>query len=167
MERQDGDLVDTIIEQWGRERPDLDSTGMEVAARVFLLARRLERRLDEVLAPLGLTLWQFDVLATLRRSGPPYQLSPTRLMQASMLSSGAMTNRLDRLEAAGLVRREADPNDRRGLRISLTPEGHAVINRAIAARFEEARRNCRPLTDAQRTQLADLLRALLVADDQD
>ena len=147
------DPIEQLIQQWSRERPDLDASPMGVVGRVLRLAVRLERRVERVLADFGLTLWQFDVLATLRRTGAPFCLSPTDLMREVMLSSGAMTNRIDRLEAKGLVKREPDPGDRRGVQIILTPKGRRLVDRAIAARFEEAKEVVGFLTPRQRTTI--------------
>src|SRR5687767_3725780 len=107
------DVIDRMNEQWRRVRPDLDSGPLELVGRVLVLAQHLERSVNEALAAHGLSLGQFDILATLRREGPDGRLTPTQLMQSVALSSGGMTNRLDRLEEAGLVRRVADPADRR------------------------------------------------------
>jgi DNA-binding MarR family transcriptional regulator len=157
------DRIDLIRAQWSRERPDLDSKGFAVGARLLVLGKLLERRVSEALAPLGLSLWAFDVLATLRRQGPPYDLTPTELSRATMLTSGAMTNRLDRLEADGLLRRELDPNDRRGLRVVLTRNGLEIIDRAIAARFQEAEGAASTLSAGERKALEKLLRKMMVA----
>jgi DNA-binding MarR family transcriptional regulator len=159
MER---DQIDLFIEQWGRERPDLDASPLAVVSRILMLSRHLELSADRVLAPFGLTLWQFDVLAALRRSGPPFKLSPGQLMGFVTLSSGAMTNRIDRLEEMGLVRREADPDDRRGVLITLTPEGRKLVDQAIVVRLEDAGRNLAPYTKSDEKEVAGLLRRLLV-----
>src|SRR5437773_10256855 len=113
MERKD--QVSHILEQWKQVRPDLDVSPMGVIGRLLRLARVLERGLEATFASFGLSRWSFDVLATLRRSGPPYRLSPTQLFQAMMVTSGTMTNRIDRLEQEGLVARFDDPDDRRGI----------------------------------------------------
>lgn len=157
------DTIDVLIDQWRRERPDLDPSAMGVVGRLLRVSARLERRLEEVLRPFDLTPWQFDVLATLRRSGEPFQLSPTQLLQAVMLSSGAMTNRIDRLEQKGLVKRSPDPNDRRGVLIGLTAKGRRLVDRAVASRFEEARENLACLGDGESEPLAESLRKMLNA----
>jgi len=157
------DRIDTLIGQWRRERPDVDPSAMGIAGRVLRLAQHLERRLEVLLAEYNLMPWQFDVLATLRRSGPPYQMTPTRLMQSVMLSSGAMTNRLDRLEAAGLVKRQPDPADRRGVLITLTAKGRRMVDDALPARFHEARLNRAVLSDAEARGMEASLRKLLLA----
>lgn len=157
------DRIARLIDQWKVERPDLDASPMGVAGRVLRLAVFLERRVAETLARFDLTLWQFDVLATLRRTGAPYRLSPTQLMREVMLSSGAMTNRIDRLEARGLVRRLPDPSDRRSVQIELTAEGKRLVDEAVAARFEEAREVAELLGKRDRESLEQGLSRLLLA----
>src|SRR4051812_7221624 len=114
MGRMARDLIDRMNERWRAVRPDLDPAPLELVGRVIVLAQCLERSVNAALAGFGLSLGQFDILATLRRRGPGAGLTPTRLMRSVALSSGGMTNRLDRLEQAGLVERRADPADRRG-----------------------------------------------------
>ena len=155
------DVIDSLITQWSRERPDLDASAMGIVGRILRLAARLQRRGEEALEPFNLTMWQFDVLATLRRAGKPFRLSPTQLMHAVMLSSGAMTNRIDRLETAGLVKREPDSSDRRGLQIVLTSKGLAMIDRAIVARLQDAEDVVQRLNQRERQSLEPLLRKLL------
>ncbi len=160
MER---DAFDKIQEQWKREWPEADTTGLEAIGRILLLAKYLHHSVAHRLGNFDLDLWGFDVLATLRQQGPPYQLSPTDLCKAAVLSSGAMTNRLDRLEGAGLLGRRPDPNDRRSLIIELTPKGKNLVDHAISARLEEANEAVSPLTVAEREDLVRLLRKLLAA----
>lgn len=155
------DHVDRILEQWHRERPDLDTTPMSVIARISRLSRILERRIAEVLEEHGLNESQFGVLAALRRAGPPYCLSPTALYSSLLISSGAMTNRLDRLTASGLVRRIPDPKDRRSMLVQLTPTGLRAIEQAIAAHTENEQLLLAPLSPAERRTMADLLRKFL------
>jgi DNA-binding MarR family transcriptional regulator len=155
------DLVDRILEQWRRERPDLDTSPMSVIARISRLSRILERRIALVLAEHGLNESQFGVLAALRRAGPPYCLSPTALYGSLLISSGAMTNRLDRLTVAGLVRRIPDPNDRRSTLVQLTPKGLRVIEEAVAAHTENEQQLLGPLRASERRALAEHLRTLL------
>jgi len=159
----DTDQIDWFMDQWRRERPDLDASPLAVISRILVLSRHLEFSADRALAPFGLSLWQFDVLAALRRSGAPFKLSPTQLMGFVTLSSGAMTNRIDRLEEMGLVRREEDPNDRRGVLITLTPQGRKLVDQAIAVRLEEARRSLTGYTKTDEKLAAGLLRRLLIA----
>ncbi|MFI4852941.1 MAG: MarR family winged helix-turn-helix transcriptional regulator [Gimesia chilikensis] len=155
------DLIDILISQWKTERPDLNVEPMGVVGRVLRLATRLERRVSETLKPYGLTVGGFDILATLRRAGNPEGLTPTELMEAVMLSSGAMTNRIDRLEEQGLVERRPSPNDRRSLQVLLTAEGRKVVDEAVADRLDEAEGALCGLKAEERDQLADLLRAML------
>ena len=155
------DLIDILISQWKAERPDLNVEPMGVVGRVLRLATRLERRVSETLKPYGLTVGGFDILATLRRAGNPQGLTPTELMEAVMLSSGAMTNRIDRLEEQGLVERRPSPSDRRSLKVLLTAEGRKVVDEAVADRLDEAEGALCGLKAEERDQLADLLRAML------
>lgn len=157
------DFADLAIQQWAAMRPELDGRGLHIVSRILRLAKMLEQQADDALAACGLALWQFDVLAALRRSGPPHQLSPTDLLQAVTLSSGAMTNRIDRLEAAGYVVREADPDDRRGVLIRLTEQGIAVADRAIGPRMAQALESCGVLSEQEFDTLSNLLRVLLAA----
>src|SRR3954452_531302 len=117
------DSVDDILDQWARERPDLDATPIGVIGRLSRVSRALEARLEPVYKTHGLEPGWHDVLATLRRQGPPFQMRPTDLTSATMLTSSGMTKRLDKLEAAGLIARAPDPNDRRGTLIALTDSG--------------------------------------------
>lgn len=157
------DVVDLFMEQWKRERPELDPSPLGVVSRVLMLYKFLGDSADRALEPFGLSLWQFDVLAALRRSGKPYRLSPSELMRLVTLTSGAMTNRIDRLESLGLVRREADPEDRRGVLIFLTAEGRKLADAGISARLEDARRNIECLSRQELSTLAGLLRKLLLS----
>jgi DNA-binding MarR family transcriptional regulator len=156
------DPVDRITAQWRRERPDLDPSPMGVIGRISRSAVLLQRELDGAFAQFGLTGGDFDVLATLRRAGPPFTLSPGQLSLSTMVSSGGMTKRLDRLEAMGLVRRDPDPDDRRGVLISLTAVGRALIDRAVEAHLENEKRLLAGMSPAKRAQLAELLRELLL-----
>jgi DNA-binding MarR family transcriptional regulator len=154
--RMEDDVIDTLIAQWGRVRPDLDARPMRTSGRILRLARILEQRTEAVLSPFGLSLWQFDVLATLRRTG--HDLSPGDLLKATLLTSGAMTHRLDRLEADGWIERRPDPKDRRGVRVRLTPAGRRLVDRAVKARLEEAARIEDSLGRGESETLAELLR---------
>ncbi|MCG3130110.1 MAG: hypothetical protein FLDDKLPJ_00858 [Phycisphaerae bacterium] len=160
------DRVDLILEQWRRERPDVNVESLGLVNRVLALAKHLEDRANEALAPFGLQLWQYDVLSALRRAGPEYALSPSELCRVSTLSCGAMTHRLDRLEEAGLVRREPDPADRRGLRIRLTEAGRTCIDAALEPRVAQAARFAETLPVEDRAILAELLRRLLMSCDR-
>lgn len=126
------DTVERLVTQWNNELPGLPTGAMATIGRLLRAAALLERKLAGPLAELGLNGGEFDVLATLRRSGAPFRLTPTQLAQNLMLSSGAMTNRLDRLESRALIRRLSDPNDRRGTLIELTSAGRELIESAVA-----------------------------------
>lgn len=161
------DVLDRIICRWKAALPGLDPTPLEVVGRVLVLAQRLEKSVSEVLQPFGLTLGQFDILATLRRNGPAGELSPRELLKNIALSSGGMTARLDKLEQAGFVLRKPDPNDRRMLTIELTAKGREVIESAAAARFEEARDSLPPFEAEELETLSTLLRRWLAATSTD
>jgi DNA-binding MarR family transcriptional regulator len=154
------DGVDLILEQWQRERPDLDSSPIGIVGRVSRLARELEQRLEPVYRAHGLEPGWHDVLATLRRAGPPYRLRPTEFTGALMLTSSGTTKRLDRLEQAGLITRGPDPADRRGTLITLTPKGLQLIDSVTEAHLDNERRLLASLSDAEQRRLADLLRKL-------
>lgn len=156
------DYIDLILEQWARERPDLDATPMGVIARVWRLTRLSESATEEVFAQHGLSRGGFDVLAALRRSGPPYELSPTNLYNSLLISSGAMTNRIDRLEQLGLVERIPDADDRRGIKVLLTIKGRKAIDETLRHHLENERRMLSVLTPAEQRILPDLLRRLLL-----
>ena len=160
MTERDG--VDLILEQWERERPDLDTSPIGVIGRVSRLARELEQRLELVYAEQGLEPGWYDVLATLRRSGPPYRLRPSEFTGALMLTSSGTTKRLDRLEQAGLVARTPDPHDRRGTLITLTAAGRELVDAASEAHIANEHRLLGALSEAERQRLADLLRKLLL-----
>ena len=158
MAERDG--VDLILEQWRRERPDLDPSPIGVIGRISRLARELEQRLEPTYREQGLEPGWYDVLATLRRAGPPYRLRPTEFTSALMLTSSGTTKRLDRLERAGLIARGPDPEDRRAILISLTDAGRELIDAATEAHLANERRLLVALTDAEQRRLADLLRKL-------
>ncbi|MEH2087328.1 MarR family winged helix-turn-helix transcriptional regulator [Nostoc sp.] len=157
------DPVDKILAQWQRERPDLDVSPMGIIGRMGRLAKHLERALQETFSEFSLNVGEFDVLAALRRSGQPYQLSPTELFNTLMVSSGTMTHRIDRLEQAKLVKRIPDSSDRRGTLIELTDKGFNVIEKAVEAHVVNERRILSVLEESERKALADLLRKLLVS----
>lgn len=157
------DLVDKILEQWQRERPDLDASPMGVIGRMARLAKHLDRSIQGTVSEFGLNLGEFDVLATLLRSGHPYQLSPTELFNALMVSSGTMTHRIDRLERAELVKRIPDPSDRRGTLIALTDKGLSLIEQAIEAHVANAHHILSVLEESECESLTLLLRKLLLS----
>jgi DNA-binding MarR family transcriptional regulator len=156
----DRDGVDLIIEQWRRERPDLDPSPIGVVGRISRLARELEQRLEVVYREHGLESGWHDVLATLRRVGPPHQLRPTDFSSALMLTSSGTTKRLDRLEQAGLIRRDPDPEDRRGVLITLTAAGRTLIDAVTEAHLANERRLLEALSGPEQRRLAGLLRKL-------
>jgi DNA-binding MarR family transcriptional regulator len=157
------DAVDKILEQWHRERPDLDVSPMGVIGRMGRLAKHLERAIQVTFSEFGLTIGEFDVLAALRRSGQPYKLSPTELFNTLMVSSGTMTHRIDRLEQSELVKRIPDPCDRRGTLIELTDKGFNVIEMAVEAHVANEHRILGVLEESEREALTQLLRKLLVS----
>ncbi|MEU8468628.1 MarR family transcriptional regulator [Streptomyces sp. NPDC029006] len=163
MQQQPADPVDVITEQWARVRPDLDTRAMEVFGRIFRLSRAMGDRMERAYKPYGISRGEFDVLATLRRSGEPYTLSPRELSATLMLTTGGMTGRLDKLERAGLLRRSPDPHDRRGLQVTLTEEGLRLIDEAVGAGLAEENAALSALSTEQADHLAGLLRALLDA----
>ena len=161
--RMASDLVDEILAQWRKERPDLDASPMGVIGRVARLYKYFQKSLADVFAEYGLNPGEFDVLATLRRSGEPYQLTPTELYNSMMVSSGTMTNRIDKLEKMGLVERLADERDRRGTLISLTDKGFELIEQAVNAHVENGHRLLSALERKELDDLARLMRQLLVS----
>ncbi|MDA0185209.1 MarR family transcriptional regulator [Solirubrobacter phytolaccae] len=154
------DRVDEIIEQWGVERPELDASPIGVIGRMSRLSRALEARLEVVYREHGLEPGWHDLLATLRRQGPPFKLRPTDLMGSVMLTSSGTTKRLDKLEAAGLVTREPDPSDRRGTLIALTAKGLELIDAVTGPHLANEARLLEALDSEEREQLAALLRKL-------
>lgn len=155
------DHVDRVLEQWRAERPDLDVAPMGVVGRISRAARSLEREIRGVFDLHGLQPGEFDILATLRRSGAPYQLTAGGLVATSMVTSGAITNRVDRLEAKGLVTRETDPTNRRSVLITLTDRGRSLVDEVVVDHLANERRLLAPLTEREQDQLAALLRKLL------
>jgi DNA-binding MarR family transcriptional regulator len=157
------DPIDVILEQWRQERPDLDLKPMEVFGRIAVLARALEVRTEKMFARHGLRQGEFDVLSALRRSGPPYTLIPSELSATLMMSRAGMTNRLDRLEGAGLVERTLDPADRRSFRITLTKEGHTLIDAAMVDHAANLQHLVTGIDEQELTSLAEGLHKLLAA----
>lgn len=154
------DVVDQLLHDWRRERPELDVSAMAVVGRIAHLGRLLEADVNQGLREAGIRYSDLDVLATLRRGGAPYRLSPTELRKSVLLTSGAMTACLNRLEARGLIARHADDSDRRSLAATLTAKGVKLIDRAIVERFERAERSVAGLGPGERAELARLLRKL-------
>jgi DNA-binding MarR family transcriptional regulator len=159
--RSDRDEVDEIVERWRSERPDLDVAPLHVLSRVTRLARHLDLVRRAAFTAHGLETWEFDVLSALRRAGPPYQLSPGALLRATLVTSGTMTNRIDRLAAAGLVSRSRDPQDKRGVLVQLTAEGRRAVDAAMSDLLTRERAILTGLGAGQQHELAALLRILL------
>jgi DNA-binding MarR family transcriptional regulator len=156
------DEVDRLVAAWRRERPDLDVAPMEVLSRVTRLARHLDRARRSAFATHDLEPWEFDVLAALRRSGPPYELSPGTLLEQTMVTSGTMTARVDKLTARGLVTRRRDDQDRRGIQVALTEHGRAAVDAALERLLERERELLVHINDDDQDVLSDLLRALVL-----
>ncbi len=157
------DAVDDILDQWSEERPELDTASLGVVIRVMSLYRAFVRQATEALRPLDLELFEYDVLAALRRQGQPYSLAATGLARATGLSSGATTNRVDRLTERGLVRRRQASSDRRGVIVTLTARGRRAIDEAIQLRLDAADDSLRGIGSKERKQLAALLRKVKLA----
>ena len=157
MTDQPGDHVARVMEQWARERPDLDVSPQGVIARLHRIGGRLTRELVEVYARFGLGEGEFDVLATLRRAGTPFQLTPRELAEGTMVTGGAVTKRVDRLVDRGLATRSVSEVDGRGRVIGLTPAGHRLIDEAFTAHMANEHRLLEGLSPADRAELARLL----------
>ncbi|BBE73072.1 MarR family winged helix-turn-helix transcriptional regulator [Oharaeibacter diazotrophicus] len=157
------DRADRAIAQWRRERPDLDVSPMAVFGRLSEAAALAQERIRAVFARAGLAPGEFDVLATLRRSGAPHRLTPTALYESTMVSSGAMTARLDRLERAGLIARRPNPDDRRGVLVELTAAGFALVEEVVAVHVANEHRMLAGLDGAERATLATLLSRLIAS----
>lgn len=171
-DRHDGgmpsrDEVDRIVDAWRRERPDLDFSPLEVLSRVGRLSRLLERARRSAFQESELESWEFDVLSALRRAGDPYQLSPKALLQQTLVSSGTMTNRIDRLVARGLVERRTDPHDGRGILVVMSDAGRTRVDTAITRLVTEEAELLETLPAADRDVLAGLLRQLILDLDDD
>jgi DNA-binding MarR family transcriptional regulator len=156
------DAIDDILDQWSDERPELDTASLGVVIRVMTLYRSFHREATKALEPLGLELFEYDVLSALRRQGEPFALAATGLAKETGLSTGAMTNRIDRLEERGLVRRQAGKTDRRSVIVQLTRSGRGAIDEAIQVRLDAARDGLKDLKKSERKRLADLLRTVVL-----
>lgn len=156
------DEVDDLMEAWARERVDLDLGPVAVFSRISRLAHHVDRARRQAFTAHEIESWEFDVLAALRRAGRPYELSPGRLLRETLVTSGTMTNRVDRLATRGLVERHPDPSDRRGVLVRLTPEGKDAVDGAFAALLDAERDLLTGLSAKDQKDLADLLRRLLV-----
>jgi DNA-binding MarR family transcriptional regulator len=158
------DLIDQLIVEWQAQRADLNPHPMGVVGRILLLANAMAADTSRALKPFALQYTEFDVLATLRRKGPPYRLNPKQLLASVLITSGAMTACVDRLARRGYVERIADPDDRRGRIIQLTDVGRTLVDQAVKARFQLAARSIAGLSEKEQTQLAKLLAKLMAQD---
>jgi DNA-binding MarR family transcriptional regulator len=158
------DAIDRIVDQWNRERPTLDVSVTHVLQRISRVYMLQTASFASVFDRFGITFGEFEVLAALLRSGPPHQMSPSELVGAVVLSSGAMTNRIDRVEALGLVERLPDPDDRRGTLVALTREGQRTVDAAVVAHLANEERLIGALSATERRTLAQLLRTLLLSE---
>ncbi|NUR87690.1 MAG: MarR family transcriptional regulator, partial [Nonomuraea sp.] len=161
MTEEPRDEVDRLVAAWQAERPDLDVAPLQVLSRVSRLAKHLDIARRAAFTEHDLESWEFDVLTALRRAGKPYELSPGALLRATLVTSGTMTNRIDRLAQAGLVRRRPDPEDRRGVLVSLTETGVERVDAAFADLLRRERDLLSALAESDREVLAALLRTLL------
>lgn len=156
------DAVDRFVAAWRAERPDIELRAMATIGRLGRTSVLVRKLVESELARFDLAVADFDVLATLRRAGPPYSMTPTQLYKSLMLTSGTMTSRLDSLELRGLVARADDPGDRRGILVTLTPTGLKRVDAAVTAHVANEARILSALTKAEQTVLDDILRKLLV-----
>jgi DNA-binding MarR family transcriptional regulator len=159
--RHRDDAVDVVLAQWSSVRPDLDPSPIAVIGRISRLARLTERRLAENFNRFGIESWMYDVLATLRRAGPPYETTAGELVRQTMVTTGAITNRIDRLEQRGLVERASD-RDRRKVLVRLTTDGLTLVDEVAVGHLATEREVLAPLSERQRRELAALLRTALL-----
>ena len=164
-ERGEHDEVDRIIEAWGTQRPDLDFSPLEVLSRVDRLSRHLDRARREAFRRSDIEPWEWDVLSALRRAGDPYQLSPKQLLQQTLVSSGTMTNRIDRMVERDLVRRLPDPGDGRGVLVQMTPQGQTLVDAAMTRLVDAEDQLIGGMGRSERDRLATLLRRLALSID--
>ena len=157
------DVLDELLDDWHRERPDVDTAAMSIVGRIIHLSGLLQIDANKALKPFNLRYTDFDVLATLRRRGEPFKLTPTQLRRSVLITSGAMTACLDRLENAGLVKRQPDPKDRRGTIVRITAKGKSLIDAAIVPRFEVAAEVLSSLSKSERNRLSTLLKKLTIS----
>jgi DNA-binding MarR family transcriptional regulator len=157
----DADRIDALVAQWATQRPDLDTSVMAVVGRLVAVGELIGRRLEHAAAQYGLDRGQGDVIFTLRRAGPPYRLSPSRLSSSLLVTSGTMTHRLDRLEERGLIARVPNPTDRRGTDVQLTDEGVRLADEAVARHVADEEELLAPLSTRERDDLVRITRKLL------
>lgn len=157
-----GDIVDSIVADWSRERADLDVVSLGIFSRLTRIAKRLDTVRKRAFSESGLELWEFDVLAALRRAGAPHSLSPKRLLESNLVSSGTMTNRIARLSERGLVTRSEDPSDGRGVIVTMTDAGRERVDAAMTKLVAAERELLEELSDDERDTLSTALRDLLI-----
>ena len=155
------DRIDRLVGQWADERPDLDLDTMALAARLMRVAQLISGRIDELAAANGVHRGEGDVLFALRRAGPPFRLSPTRLAESLLVTTGTMTNRLDRLEQRGLIKRIPNPADRRSLDVELSAEGRRLVDAAVTEHVANEQAMLAPLTARDRAELTRITRKLI------
>lgn len=161
--KEQKDFIDQLISDWRLERPDLEVEAMQVVGRIIKLGKVFEKRASNSLREIGIYYTDLDVLATLRRSGFPYELSPKQLMESVLITSGAMTALLNRLTKLELIHRIPDKNDGRIILAGLTQKGKELIDKAIEIRFEEAQKSIDILSDQEHYELSGLLKKMLVS----
>lgn len=159
--KSERDEVDSLIAAWRRERPDLDIAPLEVLSRITRLSRQLDIARRAAFAEHGLETWGFDVLAALRRAGAPYQLTPGQLIHENLVTSGTITNRLDRLESDGLLSRYPDPSDGRGILVRITEKGIKVVDAALVDLLNREKELLKSLKNPERDELSSYLRRML------
>ncbi|MEZ8170123.1 MarR family winged helix-turn-helix transcriptional regulator [Vibrio sp. 10N.222.54.F12] len=157
------DAIDRVVEQWAKEKPELETEPMAMMGRIMRIAKYMETQVADLHKNYDMKLGEFDVLATLRRSGKPYQLTPSELIGSMMLTSGAMTNRLDKLEAKGLIRREHSKEDRRSVSVQLTKDGLILIDQMMTEHVEMQKKLVKSLSASQKKNTNQLLKAWLSA----
>lgn len=162
MSNQKKDIIDDLIIEWKVERPDLDASPMLIVGRILKLGKTLEKSAGKVLKGSNIHYTDLDVLATLRRSGTPYELTPTQLMQSVLITSGAMTTLLNRLTKLGLIYRSIDQKDARIKRAGLTKKGMQVIDESIEIRFDEANKAINMFNKTEQELLSKLLKKMLL-----
>ncbi|TVU65080.1 MarR family transcriptional regulator [Vibrio cyclitrophicus] len=157
------DAIDRVVEQWAKEKPELETEPMAMMGRIMRIAKYMETQVAELHKKYDMKLGEFDVLATLRRSGKPYRLTPSELIGSMMLTSGAMTNRLDKLEAKGLISREHSKEDRRSVSVQLTKDGLILIDQMMTEHVETQKKLVKSLSVSQKKNTNQLLKAWLSA----
>lgn len=162
MSNSDFDIIDDLVYEWNIEEPSLDTSAMEVVGRLIILGKILEKRASKAIEDSKIHYTDLDVLATIRRKGKPYELTPKELMKSVLITSGSMTALLDRLEKLNLIIRVSDKSDKRIKKARLTKLGISVIDKAIKIRFEEASKSISTLDTNEKDTLSFLLKKLLL-----